>query len=85
MGLLAGIFAVNKSQGRQITHPSENTAHGALINHITNTEYKNFQPSNINFGLFPPLSVNIKDKQLKKEAVVKRAIKDWEEFCETTY
>jgi methylenetetrahydrofolate--tRNA-(uracil-5-)-methyltransferase len=35
--------------------PPGTTALGALLNHITNADYKTFQPMNVNFGLFPPL------------------------------
>jgi methylenetetrahydrofolate--tRNA-(uracil-5-)-methyltransferase len=80
MGLIAGIFAVNILKGGTITQPSQNTAHGALINYITTKARKDFQPSNINFGLFPELEQQIKDKQMKKEAIVKRAIADWRVF-----
>ncbi|MBF0472202.1 MAG: methylenetetrahydrofolate--tRNA-(uracil(54)-C(5))-methyltransferase (FADH(2)-oxidizing) TrmFO [Nitrospirae bacterium] len=86
MGLLAGIFASNKLKGKIIKHPSITTAHGALLNYITNKDHKNFQPSNINFGLFPELEQHLKDKHLKKEAIVKKALEDWEAFInETTY
>ena len=37
------------------TLPPVETAHGALLNHITSgAESDSFQPMNINFGLFPP-------------------------------
>lgn len=55
MGLLAGINAARICQGREPVVPPPNTAHGALIRHLTNTETKHFQPSNVNFGLFPPI------------------------------
>ena len=47
--------------------PPENTAHGALLKHITTNANKNtFQPMNINFGLMPDInSSNDKKKYLK--------------------
>lgn len=92
MGLLAGINAYRLLQGKAIIHPSENTAHGALLNYITvkthniesspadSSRPAAFQPSNINFGLFPQLPFDIKDKQSKKQAFVKRALTDWKEY-----
>ncbi len=62
MGLLAGINAARLIQKKQQTLPPANTALRALINHLTRTEIKRFQPSNINFGLFPP----VKTKEGKK-------------------
>ena len=38
--------------------PPENTAHGALLKHITmNANPETFQPMNINFGLMPDINV----------------------------
>lgn len=56
MGLLAGRLAVAELLGEDLSPPSENTAMGALITHITGgADAKTFQPMNVNFGLFPPL------------------------------
>jgi methylenetetrahydrofolate--tRNA-(uracil-5-)-methyltransferase len=59
MGLLAGINAARLLEGRPPVVPPADTAHGALIAHLTRTEPARFQPSNINFGLFPPLRKKI--------------------------
>jgi methylenetetrahydrofolate--tRNA-(uracil-5-)-methyltransferase len=60
----------------------ETTAHGALIRHITESESRHFQPSNINFGLFPlpENALKMRDKKLKKQFIVERAMKDWENY-----
>jgi methylenetetrahydrofolate--tRNA-(uracil-5-)-methyltransferase len=43
-------------QGRSLAAPSNETAMGALVHHITGgAEAKTFQPMNVNFGLFPPI------------------------------
>ncbi|WP_448871497.1 methylenetetrahydrofolate--tRNA-(uracil(54)-C(5))-methyltransferase (FADH(2)-oxidizing) TrmFO [Desulfobulbus propionicus] len=55
MGLLAGIHAARMVQGKPLLIPPPATAHGALIGHLTQSDPAHFQPSNINFGLFPPL------------------------------
>jgi len=54
-GLLAGLFAARKVLGLAPVPPPEGTALAALLAHLYRSEAKNFQPSNINFGLFPPL------------------------------
>jgi methylenetetrahydrofolate--tRNA-(uracil-5-)-methyltransferase len=54
MGLLAGVNASLLLRGRPPSPPPPETSLGALINHLTTSEAKHFQPSNINFGLFPP-------------------------------
>lgn len=55
MGLLAGIHAARMVQGRPLQIPPPGTAHGALVQHLVQSDPAHFQPSNINFGLFPPL------------------------------
>ena len=55
MGLLAGINAARQALCRPLITPPRETALGALIGHLTNTATKNFQPMNVNFGLFSPL------------------------------
>jgi methylenetetrahydrofolate--tRNA-(uracil-5-)-methyltransferase len=63
IGLLAGRFAAAERLGEQPLLPPPTTAHGALIGHITGGHIatidagrSSYQPMNINFGLFPPLS-----------------------------
>ncbi len=57
IGLLAGRFAAAERQGLSPSHPPVTTALGALLAHITGGgDAKTFQPMNVNFGLFPPLS-----------------------------
>jgi methylenetetrahydrofolate--tRNA-(uracil-5-)-methyltransferase len=82
MGLIAGMNAALKLQGREAAAVPETTAHGALIRHITESQDRHFQPSNINFGLFPVLEETrkVRDKKLKKQLLVERAIKAWEEY-----
>ncbi|MEN8141026.1 MAG: methylenetetrahydrofolate--tRNA-(uracil(54)-C(5))-methyltransferase (FADH(2)-oxidizing) TrmFO [Thermodesulfobacteriota bacterium] len=54
MGLLAGRNAARLAQGLLPVTPPAETAHGALIQHLTATAAKRFQPSNVNYSLFPP-------------------------------
>ena len=63
MGLLAGINAGRQALGQPPLIPPLATAHGALISHLTATDPRYFQPSNINFGLFPPLEGRIAKKE----------------------
>ena len=63
IGLLAGRFSAAERLGERPTLPPPSTAHGALLGHITGGHIetidagpRSFQPMNVNFGLFPPLS-----------------------------
>jgi methylenetetrahydrofolate--tRNA-(uracil-5-)-methyltransferase len=63
-GLIAGRLAAAERRREKFELPPPESAHGALINHITgghiettDAKGKSFQPMNINFGLFPPVKV----------------------------
>jgi methylenetetrahydrofolate--tRNA-(uracil-5-)-methyltransferase len=74
MGLLAGINAARQVQARPLLTPPRETALGALIGHLTNTATKDFQPMNVNFGLFPPLPGRL-PKKLRGGAYAERSLK----------
>jgi methylenetetrahydrofolate--tRNA-(uracil-5-)-methyltransferase len=63
IGLIAGRFAAAERLGEPLSLPPPTTAHGALLGHITGGHLetidagpRSFQPMNVNFGLFPPLT-----------------------------
>lgn len=56
IGLLSGINAHRYANGLPALVPPATTAMGALVRYITQSLAVPFQPMNINFGLFPPLS-----------------------------
>jgi methylenetetrahydrofolate--tRNA-(uracil-5-)-methyltransferase len=76
MGWLAGVNAALLSKGIQPLIPPPETAHGALVRHITGHGQGNFQPMNINFGLFPRLKRRM-PKRERGRAYAKRAIDIW--------
>ncbi|KJR98418.1 MAG: tRNA (uracil-5-)-methyltransferase [Desulfobulbaceae bacterium BRH_c16a] len=80
MGLLAGINAARIAIGHTPAIPPPETALGALINHLTASDPKKFQPSNINFGLFPAWEKKVKKKirgQERSELALK-ALEEWQ-------
>jgi len=83
MGLLAGINAARIMDGHEALPPPDTTAHGALITHLTKTEPTRFQPTNVIFSLFPPLKGGkIRQKDIRREALVNRALTDLEKWKE---
>ncbi len=94
IGLIAGRFAAAELLGREAAPPPPTTALGALVAHITGGHLaeesagapRSFQPMNVNFGLFPPLSedAGAQGKRLKgaarglarKKALSARALAD---------
>jgi len=55
LGFLAGIHAACTARGTAAPEPDPCTAHGALLRHLRDASPRDFQPMNVNFGLFPPL------------------------------
>ncbi len=87
IGLVAGRYASSERLGGTATPPPPTTALGALVAHITGghltAEDNRFQPMNVNFGLFPPLTEpieKVKGKkaktQARRRAVTARALRD---------
>lgn len=87
MGLLAGINASRKILRKDKILPSFKTAHGALIRHITESDQKNFQPSNINFGLIDidESIMKIKDKKERRQRISEIAIDEWEKYVKRSF
>ncbi|MBV8060966.1 MAG: methylenetetrahydrofolate--tRNA-(uracil(54)-C(5))-methyltransferase (FADH(2)-oxidizing) TrmFO [Alphaproteobacteria bacterium] len=83
IGLLAGRFAAAEIMGAPFLQPARTTALGALLAHITgDAEAETFQPMNVNFGLFPPITTGRggRDRKLAYTARAKEDIKPWLEF-----
>src|SRR3954453_12200699 len=77
IGLLAGSFAAASRLGHDIMPPPGTTALGALLRHITGGAHTGtFQPMNVNFGLFPPLSPDPGRRADRKPLVARRALAD---------
>ena len=83
IGWLVGYFASNILKGKEPMLPPRTTALGCQLSHLKDdTDIKNYQPMNINFGLFPELpkqvTANGKLRYLKgsekKQALTKRAL-----------
>ncbi len=73
VGLIAGRMAAAERLGRPLPPPPLTTAIGALIGHITGGHIekidagpRSFQPMNVNFGLFPPLTEAVKHPDGKR-------------------
>ena len=80
IGLLAGRMAATEAKGLEWQDPPLETAHGALLSHITGGAMADsFQPMNVNFGLFPELPLNEKGRRLRgrdrKAAHAQRALR----------
>ena len=66
IGMLAGIMAANDRHSKSWRAPPVDTAHGALLAHITSGAMADsFQPMNVNFGLFPDIQPPEGKRKLK--------------------
>lgn len=104
IGLMAGRFAAAEILEKEFTIPPVTTAFGALMHHITDGHVsyndepgkRDFQPMNINFGLFPPLPEGAikkpegvkrfrgKDKAIAKRKLMSvRALADCQQWLDT--
>ncbi len=67
IGLIAGRFAAAELAGRALSPPPVETALGALLHHITGAAVADtYQPMNVNFGLFPPITGRTKKADRKR-------------------
>lgn len=81
-GLIAGINASRVFRNKSTLRFPAETALGALALHLEGSPSTNFQPMNINFGLFPPLGERIKAKREKNQRISARALIRLEEFLQ---
>jgi len=78
MGFLAGLFAAYRLRGETIPVPPVTTALGALLSHLADSSPDNFQPMNVNYGLFPPLEGRKRKRTDRRLAMAERALADLE-------
>lgn len=85
VGLLSGYFVAQEVREEEIVMPPDTTAFGSMLKHLQDdTNIEDFQPMNINFGIFPDIrgeiTPNGKFRKIKgmerKSAYCKRALLD---------
>lgn len=80
-GLIAGVNSARLALQKKLLIPPPETAHGVLCRYVATTTSPQFQPSHINFGLFPPLPSSV-PRRHKAGVIVERALHAWGEFIE---
>ena len=83
-GLIAGLNAAALALGEPPSAPPRTTAIGALAYYASHADPKHYVPSNIAFGLIPPLDTRVKSKKDRNHAISERALKDLADWLETT-
>jgi methylenetetrahydrofolate--tRNA-(uracil-5-)-methyltransferase len=81
MGLLAGLYAAAEHYSSNLIKPPETTAIGSLLEHVVHgAEKDTFQPMNVTFSLFPPITTvkSGRDRKLAYTQRAKEAIDQWQ-------
>jgi methylenetetrahydrofolate--tRNA-(uracil-5-)-methyltransferase len=85
IGLLVGQMVGAKILGKEVKLPSADTALGALAHHLI-ANNNDFQPMNVNFGLFKSTVKDFKGKKNRREryaaytSIAKSSFHNWLEF-----
>ncbi|MBI3400255.1 MAG: methylenetetrahydrofolate--tRNA-(uracil(54)-C(5))-methyltransferase (FADH(2)-oxidizing) TrmFO [Acidobacteria bacterium] len=75
-GLIAGLNAAALARGEAIAPPPRTTAIGALAYYVAHANPAHYEPSNITFGIIPPLPHAPRGKKLRNQALSDRALAD---------
>jgi methylenetetrahydrofolate--tRNA-(uracil-5-)-methyltransferase len=80
-GIVAGMNAARLFRGEPPLVPPPTTALGSLCRYVSSAETRNYQPTNVAFGLLPPIEPAIRSRRLRNQALAERALRDMEEFA----
>jgi len=82
-GFFVGTTVAAKLAGKAAQRPPLTTALGAMLNHVLHGNAKQFEPQNVNWGLFLPLTEDVPKSQ-RKEAMLERARTEFQRFNQKT-
>ncbi len=82
-GIIAGINAVRKAEGKTPFILPDITMIGALCDYISDKSVKNFQPMGANFGVLPAIEPKIRDKKERYAALSNRSLAYIDEVVKT--
>jgi methylenetetrahydrofolate--tRNA-(uracil-5-)-methyltransferase len=75
-GLIAGQNAARLAVGLPLSAPPRTTAIGALGYYVSHADPRHYEPSNITFGIMPPLDQAPRQKPARQLAMSERALRD---------
>ena len=79
-GILAGLNAVRRANGRETLTLPADTMMGVLSRYAAFGGESDFQPMGANFGIMPPLEIPVRDKKERYAAISARALRSLREF-----
>jgi methylenetetrahydrofolate--tRNA-(uracil-5-)-methyltransferase len=81
-GLIAGLNAAALWHGQVPSSLPRTTALGALAYYVAHADSKNYQPTNMTFGLLPPLIKGPRRRLMRRQALALRALDDLSVWCQ---
>jgi methylenetetrahydrofolate--tRNA-(uracil-5-)-methyltransferase len=75
-GLLAGVNAARLAAGEAPLVAPRTTAIGALAHYVSHADPAHYQPTNVTFGIMPPIEDAPRDKAARKARLAERALDD---------
>lgn len=84
-GAMTGIHAARQMLGLPPVEFPRESAFGAVVAHLQNTQTDDFQPANVTWAPFPPLDVQIRDKKERRRRMAERALAAVKAFSETLH
>ena len=81
-GLMAGRHAATLAAGAEPQAPPRASAFGSLVNYVTHSDAKNFQPANITFDLLPALAPRVRDRQQRHRLQCELALQQFDAWLE---
>ncbi len=81
-GLIAGLNAVALCHGQVPRILPRTTSLGALAYYVAHADSRNYQPTNMTFGLLPPLINGPRRRSMRRQAMAERALDDLSIWCQ---
>jgi methylenetetrahydrofolate--tRNA-(uracil-5-)-methyltransferase len=82
-GLIAGRSAVAIARGRTPSVPPRTTAIGALGYYVSHAAPRDYQPSNITWGILEALEHAPRDRAMRKQMMADRAMSSLEQWIQS--
>ena len=82
-GAMAGIHAARAILGLPPVDFPRESAFGAVVAHLQNTQTADFQPANVTWAPFPPLDVQLRDKKERRRRMAERALERMHAYVES--
>lgn len=79
-GAMTGIHAARAILGLGVVEFPRESAFGAVVSHLQNTQTADFQPANVTWAPFPLLDHDVREKKLRRSLMAQRALSAIDEF-----